>query len=207
MPPNEILYVGVVFLAALLLVLSEIIKTFGNNSLEAFGNRWTWALIVLSIGTAALVYWVIRSIPGTGQSPLLTAVTVGLAYPFILRSRLTYFREIGKKGDDKSTLTFKVFDEIYTRLQDRCLQAVHADLALGNLRKSRAVASKTSEAQLEKEITHLLSFQKLEDLRAIHQKRLDEALAVGNEELRKIKLAEVLVEMTNGDPDRLLRRG
>ena len=63
------LLMAVVVLAAVALVVLELLKTFGRDVLEALRNPWAWALIGLNVAVAVAVYLLARAAFNTGDDP------------------------------------------------------------------------------------------------------------------------------------------
>lgn len=196
----------VVSLAAVGLVLLELLKTFRRDLLPALRDRWSWALIAVNLMAASLVYGVVRILLSPGDS-LVTAVFVGLSFPLLLRSRFTYFRAVGAKEDERLNAISIKIDEAYGALQNLCWESVDAALADRRAAQAEQLAERLSPEALVKSIEQQLAALRIEANRARDQKRLDAILPLPDEHMRKYRLALLLIDINPIGARRLLRRG
>src|SRR5438552_13720722 len=98
MPWTEIGYATVVGVIATLIVGAELLLTFGASFFRALRNKWAWLLILINLIFAGVTYVIGRLLLNV-ESGLVVAGVVGALYPMILRSRFTFFRQVGAKDD------------------------------------------------------------------------------------------------------------
>lgn len=150
MIPNTILLTcAVVLIASVVFVLLELLKTFKSDLGIAFRTKWGWLLISINLAVALGVYLAIifAHRPLAGFS---TAIIVGLTYPVLLRSRFTYFRQVGLHDDHNLTTLCLKIDEVYIALQAECLDAVDDMISAIRVHRARKLATRYSEVRLQK---------------------------------------------------------
>src|SRR5436309_15700295 len=113
MPWTEIGYAAVVGLIAVLLVGAELLLTFGSSFFRALRNKWAWLLILINLFFAGITYVIARLLLNV-ESGLVVAGIVGAIYPVILRSRFTFFRQVGAKDDPQLAALSLKMDGLYT---------------------------------------------------------------------------------------------
>ena len=157
MIPNTILLTcAVVLIASVVFVLLELLKTFKSDLGIAFRTKWGWLLISINLAVALGVYLAIifAHRPLAGFS---TAIIVGLTYPVLLRSRFTYFRQVGLHDDHNLTTLCLKIDEVYIALQAECLDAVDDMISAIRVHRARKLATRYSEVRLQKALLDLAS--------------------------------------------------
>ena len=195
----------IVALAAIALVVLELLKTFGRDVLEALRNRWAWALIGVNVLVALAVYVIVRLAFNTGDAPG-TAVFVGLSFPVLLRSRFTYFRAVGAKEDNRlDTISLKI-DEAYSALQDLCWAAVDEALADRRAELAERLAARYSAEEMIERIEHHIDALRIEANQARDRQWLDEIRQIPDEKTRRFRLAMMIIDINPSLIARLLRR-
>ena len=119
MPWTEIGCYALVCAIAVLIVYAEVLLTFGADFFRVVCNRWVWLLVLVNIAFACITFFIARHFLNV-ESGLATAVVVGVLYPALLRSRFTFFRQVGAKDDPQLNALSVRMDELYTALQARC---------------------------------------------------------------------------------------
>lgn len=202
---TQMLPFAVVVLAAIALVVLELLKTFGRDVLEALRNRWSWLMIAVNAIVAVLVYVAVRAVFNTGDS-LGTALFVGLAFPILLRSRFTYFRAVGAKEDDQlSTISLKV-DEAYSALQDLCWESVDNALAEKRVTLAEKLSGRFSADHLAERIEHHIEARHIESNKARDRDRLGNIRRIDEAAERAYHLALMLIDVNRAQAERLMRK-
>ena len=195
----------IVALAAIALVVLELLKTFGRDVLEALRSRWAWALIGVNVLVALAVYVIVRLAFNTGDAPG-TAVFVGLSFPILLRSRFTYFRAVGAKEDSRlDTISLKI-DEAYSALQDLCWAAVDEVLADRRAALAEKLAARYSAGEMIERIEHHIDALRIEANQARDRQWLEDIKHIPDEKTRKFRLAMMIIDINPSMIARLLRR-
>ena len=195
----------IVVVAAIALVVLELLKTFGRDVLEALRNRWAWALIGVNVLVALVVYVLVRLAFNTGDAPG-TAVFVGLSFPILLRSRFTYFRAVGAKEDARlDTISLKI-DEAYSALQDLCWASVDEALADRRATLAERLAARYSAEEMIERIEHHIDALRIEANRARDRQWLEAIQQIPDEKTRRFRLAMMIIDINPSLIARLLRR-
>ena len=180
---------GLVTFVSLLFVLGELLQTFGRHLSWALGHSWwSWLLILLNLGTADATYCLVRLALNVGNDPL-TAVVVAAAYPILLRSRFTVFRQVGAADDQQLTTLSIPMDNLYTAIQQRCVKQVGSEVAMRRTLQPRQLAAAHTEQELTQAIKELIAANQVPANRAENEKYLRELSKVADEGLRKFRLA------------------
>ena len=202
---TSLLPFAIVILAAIALVVLELLKTFGRDVLEALRNRWAWALIGVNVAVALIMYVFVRLAFNTGDAPG-SAVFVGLSFPLLLRSRFTYFRAVGAKDDSQlDTISLKI-DEAYSALQDLCWASVDEALADRRAALAEKLAARYSTEEMIERIEHHVDALRIAANKARDRKWLDEIKQIPDEKTRKFRLAMMIIDINPSMIARLVRR-
>ena len=78
--PTTYFWLGLVILVSLFLGFYELFRTFGRDFGRCLGRRYALLLMVLNVGTALVVWWVVHG-PLAVQPTFLSTVLTGLTFP------------------------------------------------------------------------------------------------------------------------------
>ena len=194
---------SIVLLVPLVVVLGELMKTFGRETAAACSSRWSWALIGVNVVVAGVTFVLV--VTGLHMKPSVAlAVTVGLTYPVLIRSRLTLLRQIGPSDSpDLSAWCLKV-DEWYTSLQSKCYWGIDDDVAPLRCAKVRRLEKKYDTDELKEMLKNLRFGSRIPGKQAQIDEVLRDVDGMRNEGQRRSTLAQALVELDVRHPSRLL---
>jgi hypothetical protein len=178
---------------AFVLVCAELVKTFGSNFFQALRDRWTWLLFLINVLAAGLSYFVARLFLKV-ESGVATAFIVGFLYPFLLRSKFTFFRAVGAKDSSQLDALSVRMDELYSALQSRCYREVDSVLAIDRRAMATALAERMSEEDLERTLDEVIAARQVSSAREEDEKYLAELMGAPDAQ-RKYLLAVFLVNI------------
>ena len=179
---------------ALIPALVELLRTFGRHVRFVLRSSVGWGIFALNAGAAFVTYLLVHFLFGTGND-WLTAVIVGLTFPTLLRSPLTYI-----KGVETSDAEFKESAlHVLANLYDQLLRLARedADVIQANERVEIAerLAHKHGAAALARQVQWRINALDDETVRTRRQQELDQALAVSDEQGRGIAVALVALDV------------
>jgi hypothetical protein len=202
MPWTEIGYAALVCLIATLIVCAELLLTFGASFFRALQNKWTWLLILINIVFAGITYLIARLLLNV-ESGLIVAGVVGALYPVILRSRFTFFRQVGAKDDPQLSAISLKMDELYTKLQARCYREVDSAMAIARRAKALILTAGKTEVQLIKVLKQVIAARQVAAEQQRDEAYLNELLQSAAGEERRYRLAIFLVDIAGNEVNKL----
>jgi hypothetical protein len=192
--PTTYFWLGLVILVSLFLGLYELFRTFGRDFGRCLGRRYALLLMVLNVGTALVVWWIVHG-PLAVQPTFLSTVLTGLTFPTLLRSRFTLYRSITPgQTDETNELSLKM-DEIYHSIQAALVGEVNLGLAAERLALSRQLRQTFPAAEIERYLGDFIDSEQIESERQKHQKQLDDIRAIQDADRKHLQLANLLISL------------
>lgn len=190
-------------IAGALLAALELIRTFGKWIGRYWTNRYVLSLVMLNVLSAMGVYAFLRYALGV-QSDIWLAIITGVTFPTILRSRFTFYRPIGKAGEQLDTDSFSVtVDGWYRTLQDRCYEEINSRIAAANSEVQARLKNCLTDQQMIDALQDHIAAEPMSDKRAMHEQALHEIRGIRDLAMRKRRLA---VLMTDLMPEEKIKR-
>jgi hypothetical protein len=205
--PTTYFWLGLVILVSLFLSLYEIFKTFGRDFGRSLGRRYALLLIVLNVGTALVVWWIIHGLLAVEPTFPSTLVT-GLTFPALLRSRFTLYRSIVPgQADETSELSLKM-DEIYQSIQVALVGEVNLNLAGERVAISKQLRQTFTADEMAGHLGDFIASEPVASEREKHQAQLDAILAIQDADKKHLQLANLLIALKDrAELKRALRDG
>ena len=83
--------------------IAEVVSTFSESPRQALQTGWAWGLVLLNGVGAALMLALVLLSPAARASPMVTALSVGVGLPTLIRTKFTIARQFtGGQGGDLS---------------------------------------------------------------------------------------------------------
>jgi len=140
----------VVFMLGAIVGIAEIIATFSPSPREAFRTFWAWILVgvnaLAATGVYAIVHFYAKNI-----NPVLLAVSVGIGFPTLIRTKFTVAKQF-MGGEDLSFNISWVYDQFLGWFK------AEIDIAVVNkrLKMITKLISKISDVKRLKVIAHTI---------------------------------------------------
>lgn len=181
--------------AGILLALFELYQAFQRDVGAALLNRWAWLLLFLNAAAATVSYAVVGWIQPELAGSFGTAFLVGITFPAVVRSRFTFYRNPREAANGQLSEISLPFDQMYTTIQNGCLEEVNLSLADQRSTWARVIA--LSDYDIARSLEELIQAGKLPDLRAEHEKKLASIQAKYETDPAKLRhmLALLLIDL------------
>lgn len=176
----------------------ELLKTFGRWIGGFLANRYVAFIYLLNIATALAVFAFLRYVLGV-QNPVILAITTGITFPTILRTRFTFYRPAGKtEGGVDAEAVSLTLDDWYRGLQDLCYEAVNNEIAAARAKVIKQLRTKLTEPEMKELLQDHIDSGKIAATRGELQKQMDAILSLPSEDDRKRRLAILIVDVMPG---------
>lgn len=194
-------------LAGAVLAFFELLGTFQRVTPIALRSKWGLILLGINALSAVIVYAIARYVLNL-DGGIWMALVIGLVFPTILRSRFTFYRQAGKKGEQGLTELSLKLDEFYRTLQDWCYTEVNDLLAEHLDAQAEAIKQKYTAKELEDRIRNRIASGPMLAKRQEHEQRLEEILTKHKDDVKRRHhaLALFLIEISTPEGIRTLTR-
>ncbi|MGK7878437.1 MAG: hypothetical protein AB4426_35595 [Xenococcaceae cyanobacterium] len=192
----------------------ELLRAFPRDMDIVLRNLSAWALLGLNATAAIGVYaFVSNYLVADQDNTLVTALTVGVAFPMVIRSRFTLYRSPQSELNDSPLGTEELslkFDEFYQTLQEWFYSQINMVLAEERSQQVTSIKKNMTLEKIKKEVDDRIDswpnetqFQKKQKKQ--YEKYRDEIIAdyANNPEKKANYLVRFLITIT---PKKKLRK-
>jgi hypothetical protein len=184
-------------LLALVPALVEVLRTFGRRVGFVLRSAAGWAILGVNAATGLITYAAVKYLFGVSND-LLTAAIVGLTFPTVLRSPLTFVKGVEKADAEFKENALHALANLYDQLLGLAREDADAIQADERTRISVKLASKHSATALARQVQWRISEMVREEARERRQQELDQALTVPDELDRGVAVARVALDVVPG---------
>lgn len=177
-------------LLALLPALVEVLRTFGRRVGFVLRSGAGWTILGLNAAAALITYAAVKWLFGVSND-LVTAAIVGLTFPTLLRSPLTYIKGVQTPDAEFRESALYALASLYDQLLSLAREDADAVLADELTRIAVKLAEKHSATALASQVRWRINALVGEEERARRQQELDQALAISDERDRGVAVAMV----------------
>jgi len=184
-------------LLALVPALVEVLRTFGRRVSLVLCSRAGWAILGLNVVASLIAYAAVKYLFGVSND-LLTAAIIGLTFPAVLRSPLTFVKGVERADAEFKENALHALANLYDQLLGLAREDADAIQADERTRISVKLASKHGAAALARQVQWRINEMVHEEARQRHQQELDQALIVPDELDRGVAVARVALDVVPG---------
>lgn len=198
MPPsplvNALIPYLVAALVALIPALVEVLRTFGRRVSFVLRCRSGWAILGLNAVAAMAAYLAVKMLFGVSND-LLTAALIGLTFPTILRSPLTFIKSVETSEARFKESALRVLADLYDQLL--LIAREDADTIQANERARLAIelAQKHGADALAHQVQWRINALADAAIQARFQQALNQALAIPDPQDRGVAVALVALDV------------
>lgn len=186
---------------ALIPALVELLRTFGRRVSFLLTSRGGWAILGLSAAAGALTFGLVKWLFGVSND-WLTAGLVGLTFPTVLRSPLTFVKGVETPHDEHKESAVRVLSDLYDQLLAQAREDADNSQADERIDRAQKLAARHSADALARQVRLRINALKDEAVKARRQQELDAALAIADERDRAVAVAVVALDVV---PDSTIR--
>ncbi len=181
-------------LLALIPALVEVLRTFGRRVGFVLHSGAGWAILAINAVTGLLTYAAVKWFFGVSND-LVTAAIVGLTFPTLLRSPLTFISGVETPDAEFKESALHVLADLYDQLLR--LAREDADTRQANERAEIAVrlAQKHGADALGHQVRWRINALGDVAMQTHYQQALEQALAIANERDRGVAVAMVALDV------------
>jgi len=179
---------------ALIPALVEVLRTFGRRVGFVLRSAAGWTILGLNAVAGVVAYAAVKCLFGASND-LPTAVVVGLTFPAVLRSPLTFIKGVEARDGEGEERALHVLADLYDELLKRARE--DADTYQADERTCIAVrlAEKHGADALASQVQWRINDLADEETRARRQEELDRALSIPDEKDRGVAVARVALDV------------
>lgn len=181
-------------LLALLPALVEVLRTFGRRVGFVLRSGAGWAILGLNAAAALITYAGVKWLFGVSND-LVTAVIVGLTFPTLLRSPLTYIKGVQTPDAEFKESALYALAGLYDQLLNLAREDADTIQADERTRIAVKLAEKHSATALAHQVRWRINALADGQVRARRQQELDQALAISDERDRGVAVATVVLDI------------
>lgn len=181
-------------LLALIPALVEVLRTFGRRVGFVLRSGAGWAILGLNAGAGFISYAAVKWLFGVSND-LPTAVIIGLIFPTVLRSPLTYIKGIQTPEVEFKESALHTLADLYDQLLSLAREDADAIQADERTRITVQLAEKHSATALARQVQWRINELVGEEVRTRRQKELEQALAITDERDRRVAVAMVALDV------------
>jgi len=181
-------------LLALIPALVEVLRTFGRRVSFVLRSTAGWAILGLNVVASLIAYAAVKWFFGASND-LVTAAIVGLTFPTLLRSPLTFIKGVETPDAEFKASALRVLADLYDqllRLAREDADAIQADKRTGI---AEMLAHKHGADALARCVGRRINALSDEETRARRQQELDQALSIPDERDRGVAVAMVALDV------------
>lgn len=180
-------------LLALVPALVEVLRTFGRRVGFVLRSRAGWAILGLNAVAGLIAYAAVKYLFGVSNE-LLTAAIIGLTFPTILRSPLTFVKGVETHDAEFKENALRVLADLYDQLLGLVREDADAIVADERTRIGVKLAKKHGAAALARHVQWRIKALIDKKMRARLQQELDQALDIPDETDRGVAVALVALD-------------
>jgi hypothetical protein len=154
--PDNLMWYAICGLCGMALALYELYQTFENSLGKFWFSLASGLVVVLNIAAAITVYAVTHE--QFGLSGAVGAIVIGLTFPAILRSRISFTLPARDGGDKDGNIAIPI-DQWYRNLQGNCHQHLLKKTILPQKTRYEEITGALTEVQIDKSIEDYIEFE------------------------------------------------
>jgi hypothetical protein len=182
---------------ALVPALVELLRTFGRRVSFLLTSRGGWAILGLSAAAGAVTFALVKWLFGVSND-WLTAALVGLTFPTVLRSPLTFVKGVDTPQDEHKESAVRVLSDLYDQLLRQAREDADSRQADERIDQAQKLAAKHTAAALTRQVRLRISALKDEAVKARRQQELNQALEIADDRDRAVAVARVALDVVPG---------
>ncbi len=186
---------------ALIPALVELLRTFGRRVSFLLTSRGGWAILGLSAVAGMVTFGLVKWLFGASND-WLTAALVGLTFPTVLRSPLTFVKGIETPENERKESAVRVLSDLYDYLLAQARDDADTRQADERIDQAQELAKKHGAEALARQVRLRIGAFKDETVKGQRQRELDAALASTDERDRAVAVAVVALDVA---PDSTIR--
>jgi hypothetical protein len=192
-PVNVLLPCLLAALLALIPALVEVLRTFGRRVSFVLRSRAGWAILGLNAAAAVVAYLAVKVLFGVSND-LLTAAIIGLTFPTVLRSPLTFIKNVETSEAKSEESAVRVLADLYDQLLLAAREDADTTVADERTRIAIELAQKHGVDALARQVRYRIADLSDDKLRTRRQQELDQALTITDPQDRAVAVARVALD-------------
>lgn len=181
-------------LLALIPALVELMRTFDRRVGFVLSSASGWMILGLNAVAGLITYAAVKWLFGVNND-LVTAVVIGLTFPAVLRSPLTFLKIPETSGAEFEENALHVLVDLYDQLLRLAREDADARQADERARVAAKLAQKHNVDALARQVQWRIDALADGETQTRRQQELDQALAMADEQNREVAVALVALDL------------